>query len=55
MEREGRHLEFKRDWNESAKKTVVAFANSGGGRIVVGVDDDGSPVGVADVDPRGCA
>ena len=50
MEREGQHLEFKRDWNESAKKTVVAFANSGGGRIVVGVDDDGSPVGVADVD-----
>ena len=50
MEREGQHLEFKRDWNESAKKTVVAFANSGGGRIVVGVDDDGSPVGVANVD-----
>lgn len=50
MEREGQHLEFKSDWNDNAKKTAVAFANSGGGRIVIGVDDDGTPVGVADVD-----
>ncbi|WP_140495456.1 RNA-binding domain-containing protein [Bifidobacterium sp. UTBIF-78] len=50
MEREGQRLEFKRDWNDSAKKTVVAFANSDGGRIVIGVDDDGTPAGVGDVD-----
>lgn len=50
VEREGQRLEFKLDWNDSAKKTVVAFANSDGGRIVVGVDDDGTPVGVEDVD-----
>ncbi|WP_033494474.1 RNA-binding domain-containing protein [Bifidobacterium biavatii] len=45
-------MEFKLDWNDSAKKTVVAFANSGGGLIEIGVDDDGSVMGVADVD--GC-
>lgn len=49
---EGQHLEFKLDWNDSAKKTAVAFANSGGGTILVGVDDGGSTVGVDDVD--GC-
>ncbi|OZG66162.1 transcriptional regulator [Bifidobacterium hapali] len=51
-ENEDQHLEFKAEWNDSAKKTVVAFANSGGGSILIGVDDDGTAVGVRDVD--GC-
>lgn len=46
VEREGQRLEFKHDWNDSAKKTVVAFANSDGVRIVAGVDDDDTPVDV---------
>ena len=50
MDREGRHLEFKLDWNDSAKKTAVAFANCGGGTILIGVDDGGRTVGVTDPD-----
>ncbi|NMN00818.1 transcriptional regulator [Bifidobacterium sp. DSM 109958] len=50
MDREGQHLEFKLDWNDNAKKTAVAFANSGGGTILIGVDDDGHTIGVKDPD-----
>ena len=47
---EGRHLEFKRRVPEPERvaKEVVAFANSGGGRLLIGVDDDGGIVGVRD-------
>ena len=47
---EGKTLEFKRDLSSPTKplRTIVAFANSAGGRLVVGVDDDGTVVGVAD-------
>lgn len=47
---EGKTLEFKRDLSSPTKplRTVVAFANSAGGRLVIGVDDDGTVVGVAD-------
>lgn len=47
---EGPTLEFKREWSEGIKKTIVAFANSGGGTLLVGVDDGGSTVGVDDPD-----
>jgi len=38
---EGKTLEFKRDLSSpgSALRTVVAFANSAGGRLVIGVED----------------
>ncbi|MCK9388052.1 MAG: ATP-binding protein [Sulfuritalea sp.] len=47
--REGPHLDFKRDlptaWNDAAKHEFLAdttaFANSGGGDLVFGVDEDG--------------
>lgn len=47
--REGPHLDFKRDlpsaWNDSAKHEFLAdttaFANSGGGDLIFGVDEDG--------------
>ncbi|MDA0873571.1 MAG: ATP-binding protein [Bacteroidetes bacterium] len=47
---EGRHLEFKRRVPEPERlaKEVVAFANSGGGHLLLGVDDDGTIVGVKD-------
>lgn len=47
---EGRHLEFKRrvPAPERLAKEVVAFANSGGGHLLLGVDDDGTIVGVKD-------
>ena len=38
---EGKNLEFKRDLSSPARflRTVVAFANTAGGVILVGVDD----------------
>lgn len=32
--------QFKREWAESIRKTVIAFANTEGGTLWVGVDED---------------
>ena len=47
---EGKTLELKRDLSspDSQLRTLVAFANSAGGRLVIGVADDGTIVGVDD-------
>ena len=47
---EGKTLELKRDLSspDSPLRTLVAFANSAGGRLVIGVADDGTIVGVDD-------
>lgn len=47
---EGPALEFKREWTDGIKKTIVAFANSEGGTLLVGVDDEGNAIGVEDCD-----
>ena len=47
---EGMRVEFKREYAETIRKTVVAFANTEGGTIYIGIDDDGSIVGVEDPD-----
>ena len=49
---EGRHLEFKRRVPAPSRisKEAIAFANTGGGRLLLGVDDDGSLVGVRDAE-----
>ncbi len=46
---ESEHIEFKETVNDSAIKTVAAFANSDGGKIYIGVSDDGEVVGVGNV------
>jgi ATP-dependent DNA helicase RecG len=43
--REGEELEFKREWTDRALTDIAAFANTGGGRVFIGVGDDGAPVG----------
>ena len=43
-------LEFKREYGDDIKYAVVAMANSEGGEILIGVDDDGNALGIADVD-----
>ena len=50
VDREGKTLELKRDLSSPAGplRTITAFANSAGGRLVIGVEDDGTVVGVAD-------
>lgn len=55
---EGEHaeLEYKRELNEKANRsfaeTVAAFANGGGGAILVGIDDDGTTIGWRTQKPR---
>lgn len=48
---EGRTLDFKRQEVSLPKalKALVAFANTAGGTLVIGADDDGTPLGVDDV------
>ncbi|MFC5972399.1 helix-turn-helix domain-containing protein [Halomarina salina] len=54
QDKEYDYLEFKREWPHKSKlaKHILAFSNSGGGIIVVGVDEDDNgtpePVGVED-------
>ena len=50
VQAEGKTLEFKRDLSspQNALKTLVAFAHSAGGRLVIGVDDARRVAGVAD-------
>ena len=47
QEPEGKRLEFKRDLSSPSPllKTLVAFANSAGGRLVLGVADDRQVIG----------
>ena len=49
---EGQHLEFKKKANHPDKimKEVVAFANTDGGRLLIGVDDDGTPSGTRSIE-----
>lgn len=42
---EGYFTEFKRKLNSDFKRELVAFANASGGRILMGVEDDGSICG----------
>ena len=49
LQPEGKTLEFKRDLSspQNLLKTLVAFANSAGGGLVIGVDDARRVVGVS--------
>jgi ATP-dependent DNA helicase RecG len=44
---ESYHAEFKRNVSSDISKEIVAFANSSGGRIFIGIDDDGTIPGIA--------
>ena len=48
---ESDRIEYKRELNEKLERSVVAFLNtSEGGIIYIGIDDDGKPFGVSDID-----
>ena len=44
---ESQILELKREYSDGIRKTVIAFANTDGGKLIVGVDDDGTVVGLS--------
>ena len=43
-------IELKQDYSESIRKDIIAFANTNGGTIYVGVTDSGKVVGVKSPD-----
>lgn len=45
---ESHTTEFKSSWRDEYLKWICAFANTDGGRLLIGVDDNGKPVGVED-------
>ncbi len=49
-EYESHSVEFKRTWKDEYLKTICAFANSDGGMMIIGVDNNGNPVGIKNVE-----
>ena len=47
---EDKNTEFKREYVEHIKKTLVAFANTDGGNLYIGIDDDGNAVEINNID-----
>ena len=47
--KESRTLEYKEDISNSFLKTVSAYSNYDGGKIIFGIRDDGTIKGIADV------
>ena len=45
-DKEGQISEFKLIWNDNAYKTACAFANTDGGKLYIGYDDDGNLIGL---------
>ncbi len=47
---EDKNTEFKREFVEDVKKTLMAFANTDGGNLYIGIDDDGNVVEINNID-----
>ena len=50
MNKENHLVEYKRELSETFERSVIAFLNSTGGHIYIGINDDGSVYGVKDID-----
>ncbi len=50
MNFETENIEFKSGFTEEIYKEVIAFANTDGGIVYVGIDNDGNVIGLTDVD-----
>jgi ATP-dependent DNA helicase RecG len=50
MDFETENIEFKSQFTEEIYKEVVAFANTDGGIVYVGIDNEGNAIGLTDVD-----
>ena len=38
-------IEYKREWNDKAKNTMLEFLNTDGGTLYIGLENDGSVYG----------
>ena len=47
---ESEKIEFKKEFTEEIYKEVIAFANTEGGTIYIGIDNEGNAVGLSNVD-----
>ena len=43
---ESQTVEFKQTWKDESLKTICAFANSNGGSLYIGIDDNGEVIGI---------
>ncbi len=50
MALETEHVEYKRQYTDAILKEIIAFANTDGGTVFVGADNDGTPIGLTDAD-----
>lgn len=50
--REDQNIEFKQSWSDLNLKSICAFANTDGGRLYVGIDDNGNIVGIQNAKAR---
>ena len=46
--KESQTTEFKSSWRDEYLKWICAFANTEGGKLIIGLDDNGNPVGIKD-------
>lgn len=44
--KESQTIEFKSKWHNEYLKTICAFANTNGGKIIIGISDEGNIIGV---------
>lgn len=49
---ENQNIEWKESWRDEYLKWICGFANATGGKIYIGMNDNGQVVGVADVDAK---
>jgi len=47
--KESQQTEFKLNWRDEYLKHLCAFANSQGGKLFIGIADDGSVTGVKNI------
>ena len=43
---EHQNIEYKSNWRDEYLKWICAFANSNGGRLYIGIDDEGKVIGI---------
>lgn len=46
MNIENQHIEWKENWKDDFLRNIVAFANSDGGVLYIGINDKGITIGI---------